>query len=338
MSQPASILEQLGSQWQWPAYVLSVCFDKANNLAFALGDGSVRLLPADADHEPFTIQAHEGAVLSLSSAPKTGFLSGGDDGRFMRIDADGTLTELAAFQGRWIDHVASHASGVMACTEGKRLHLYPGKGQPLVREFPSTVGGICFAPNGYRMAVAHYGGVTLCSTRSVDSTPVLLKCPGSHLAVTWSPDSRFVISAMQEECLRGWRLEDNDALFMSGYSAKVKSWAWFNGGRYLATSGSPCAPCWSFKGRKGPKGREPLTPGESTSALVTAVAGDPKHAILAIGYDNGQIIIAEPLRDQEVVVKPPGNGAISTMCWSSDGNWLVFGTETGLAGRLPVGG
>lgn len=82
MSQPTSILEQLGNQWQWPAYVLSACFDKANNLAFALGDGSVRLLPADVDHDPLAIQAHQGAVLSLSSAPKTGFLSGGDDGRF----------------------------------------------------------------------------------------------------------------------------------------------------------------------------------------------------------------------------------------------------------------
>ncbi|WP_235040496.1 WD40 repeat domain-containing protein [Vreelandella profundi] len=225
MSQPASILEQLGCQWQWSAYVLSACFDKANNLAFALGDGSVRLLPANADNEPIKTQAHQGAVLSLSSAPKAGFLSGGDDGCFRRIDADGTANEMAAFQGCWIDHVASHANGMMACTEGNRLNLYAEKGQPLVREFPSTIGGICFAPNGYRMAVAHYGGVTLCSTRSAESAPVSLKCPGSHLAVTWSPDSRFVISAMQEECLRGWRLEDNDALFMSGYSAKVKSWS-----------------------------------------------------------------------------------------------------------------
>ncbi len=143
---------------------------------------------------------------------------------------------------------------------------------------------------------------------------------------------------MQEACLRGWRLEDSDDLVMSGYSAKVKSWAWFNGGRYLATSGSPCAPCWSFKGRKGPKGHEPLTPGESTEALVTAVAGDPRHAILAIGYDNGQVIIAEPQRDQEVIIKPPGNGAITAMSWSADGHWLAFGTDTGFAGRLPVAG
>lgn len=338
MSQPDTLIEQLGHQWQWSAYILSACFDASNNLAFALGDGSLRLLPAGTQQAPHRIEVHEGVALSVAGAPGEGFLSGGDDGRFVRIAVDGSVHELATFPGRWVDHVASHANGVVACSEGKRLHLYAEGRDEIVREFPSTVGGICFSPDGYRIAVAHYGGVTLCATRSADSTPVPLKCPGSHLSVTWSPNARFVLSAMQEDCLRGWRLEDNDAIYMSGYTTKVKSWSWFNGGRHLATSGSNCAPCWPFKGRKGPQGRAPATPGDTASAMVTAVAGDPDHPILGIGYDDGQITVADIHKGQEIVIKPPGQGAVTTMAWSPNGAWLAFGTDKGFAGLFPVAG
>ncbi|MBD3894677.1 WD40 repeat domain-containing protein [Halomonas sp. ML-15] len=338
MSQPDTLLEQFGQQWQWPAYVLAARFDASNHLAFALGDGSLQLLPAGNPSAPQRVEVHEGIALSLAGAPGGGFLSGGDDGRLVRVAVDGSVQELASFPGRWVDHVASHANGVVACSEGKRLHLYAEGRDEIVREFPSTVGGLCFSPDGHRIAVSHYGGVTLCSTRSADSTPVPLTCPGSHLAVTWSPNARFVLSAMQEDCIRGWRLEDNDDLYMSGYATKVKSWSWFNGGRHLATSGSNCAPCWPFKGRKGPRGLAPKTPGDTTSALVTAVAGDPDHPILGIGYDDGQVTVADIDKDQEAVIKPPGHGAVTTMAWSPDCAWLAFGTEKGFAGLFPVAG
>lgn len=338
MSQPASTLEQLGRQWQWPAYVLSAGFDASNNLAFALSDGSLHLLPAGSQQPPERIEVHDGMTLSLAGAPGEGFLSGGDDGRFVRIAVDGTLSELAAFPGRWVDHVASHANGVLACSEGKRLHLYAEGRDEIVRVFPSTVGGTGFSPDGHRIAVAHYGGVTLCSTRSAGATPVPLKCPGSHLSVTWSPNARFVLSAMQEDCIHGWRLEDKNDFFMSGYGTKVKSWSWFHGGHYLVTSGSNCAPCWPFKGRKGPQGRTPATPGNSNSAMVTAVAGDPKRPVLGIGYDDGQVTVADVQNGQEAIVKPPGDGAITTMAWSPNGAWFAFGTEKGFAGLLPVAG
>ncbi|SDL94641.1 WD-40 repeat-containing protein [Franzmannia pantelleriensis] len=338
MNQPASILEQLGHQWQWSAYILSACFDASNNLAFALGDGSLRLLPAGASQTPQRVEVHDDMALSMAPAPGTGFVSGGDDGRCVQLGMDGSIQALATFPGRWVDHVASHSNGVVACSEGKRLHLFAAGRDDIIREFPSTVGGICFSPDGHRIAVAHYGGVTLCSTRSADASPVALTCPGSHLSVTWSPNARFVLSAMQEDCIRGWRLEDNDDLYMSGYATKVKSWSWFNGGHYLATSGSNCAPCWPFKGRKGPRGHTPKTPGDNERALVTAVAGDPQYPLLGIGYDDGQVTVADIEKDQEVVIKPPGHGAVTTMAWSADGAWLAFGTDKGFAGLFPVSG
>jgi hypothetical protein len=62
-------------------------------VAFALGDGSVRLLPADiaATAPDAAPPLHGGAVLALVGDPAgDGFISGGDDGRLLRIGLDGS--------------------------------------------------------------------------------------------------------------------------------------------------------------------------------------------------------------------------------------------------------
>src|SRR5262245_65402339 len=66
--------------------------------AFALGDGRVRLLSADIKQAPAEAAEplHQGVVLSLIADPNSdGFLSGGDDGRLLRIASDGSASEVS---------------------------------------------------------------------------------------------------------------------------------------------------------------------------------------------------------------------------------------------------
>ena len=106
------------------APVVACAFSRDGKIAaFALGDGRVRLLPADIKDaaseagEPL----HKGAVLSLIADPTTdGFLSGGDDGRLLRIAPDGSATEIVNQRGKWIDKLAAHrANGTVAASAGK---------------------------------------------------------------------------------------------------------------------------------------------------------------------------------------------------------------------------
>ena len=53
--------------------------------------------------------------------------------------------------------------------------------------------------------------------------PELLAWKGSHHEVNFSPDGKFLITAMQEPMLHGWRLADRKHMRMSGYSARVRS-------------------------------------------------------------------------------------------------------------------
>ncbi len=143
----------------------------------------------------------------------------------------------------------------------------------------TTVGGLAFAPKGFRLAVAHYNGVTLWFPNAAQAAPELLEWKGSHLGVGFSPDGRFLVTTMQEPTLHGWRLVDRKHMRMSGYAARVQSVDWIADGDWLATSGADALILWPFQGKDGPMGKQPrmLAP---LPARVAVVACHPRDGDL----------------------------------------------------------
>ncbi len=261
-------------------------------IALACGDGQMRFFARDGNMSAY--QVHRGAILSMVLLPgEEGVLTGGDDGRFLRMSSDGTVTELSAHQRGWVDHVAAGKYGRIACSVGRVANLHDEDGHVHALEHPSTVAGLAFDAKGKRLAVAHYGGVTVWSREKRGWKPSTLKWAGSHTGVTFSPDGRFVISMMQENALHGWRLRDKADLRMSGYPSKVKSWAWAADLPWLITSGADQAILWPFDGVKGPMGRSPLQLCWSVPSLVTAVAAVPGREIVFAGFATGQVVFSE---------------------------------------------
>ena len=60
----------------------------------SFGDGTVRFFRPGLAYT--TVEAHVGVVLSMA-ADNDGVLTGGDDGRFLRIAQDGTTEEICKF-------------------------------------------------------------------------------------------------------------------------------------------------------------------------------------------------------------------------------------------------
>ena len=108
---------------------------------------------------------HEGAVLCLALDVDGGsFVTGGDDGRLVRSSPDGTAAELLRAPGRQIDVLAvSRPPRARAVAVGKDVRLLDGTGaiRASASGHPSTVSGLAFNAKGKRLAIAHYGGVTL---------------------------------------------------------------------------------------------------------------------------------------------------------------------------------
>jgi len=277
---------------------------------------------------------HGGAILCAASDGAR-IVTGGDDGKVVSLDAKGEVSVLATdAKRRWIDNVALHPDGAVAWSAGKTAFVRSGKSEEKSFDAPSTVGGLAFAPKGLRVAVAHYNGVTLWFP-NMAAKPEYLEWAGSHLAVTFSPDNKFLVTAMHEPALHGWRLADNRHMRMSGYPGRVRSMSWSAGGKGLATSGADTVIVWPFASKDGPMGKEPamLAP---LQARASAVACHPKHDIMAVGYGDGTVLMVRLEDGAEILVRRRGSAAVAGLAWSAKGAQLAFATEDGDAGMVEL--
>jgi WD40 repeat protein len=305
------------------------------SLALALADGRVL---SWRDGEASALAAHSGGLLCAAGDGER-LISGGDDGRVVVIDQRGDPAELWADpKRRWIDAVTLSGSGSIAWNSGRSVQARDDKGKLKTLDVASTPQGLAFAPKGYRLAIAQMNGVLLWYPNT-EAKPDFLEWKGSHLDVTWSPDGRFVVSAMQENALHGWRLGDKPShMRMTGYPAKPRSLSWSHDGLWLASSGADAAIIWPFQG-EGPTGKAPRECG-ARHAKVTRVAFHPKALVLATGYDDGCILLIRLTDASELLVRPAQRGSgITAFAWDKLGKRLAFGTEDGLAGvlTLPAG-
>lgn len=311
------------------AYVSAALFDRTGQALFALGDGTVR------DEAGTATAAHQGAVLCATPHPAAaGLITGGDDGRVMWSRAEGAV-ELARLPGRWIDAVAaSPESQLIAFAAGRELHVRDLDDPDFQRVFvhEKSVADLAFDPKGRRIAAATYGGAWLWYAKIAEQKPQVLKWAGSHVAVAWSPDGKFLMSSMQENQLHGWRVADDKNLKMGGYPGKVKSLAFLAKGQMLATSGANGVVIWPFSGPAGPLGKQAAEVGYDESALVARVAGAPGLARVAAGLEDGRVWVCDLSSQKIDMLKADKGPPITALAMSADGVRVAWGDEDGGAG------
>ena len=300
--------------------------------AFVLGEEAVLLAPERGEER--RVAVHDGGILASASDGER-LVTGGDDGKVVALDVAGKASVVGQdVKHRWIDHVALGPNGAVAWSAGKNAFARTGAGEPRTVEVPSTIGGLAFAPKGVRLALAHYNGVSLWFPKTA-AEPERLEWKGSHLAVSFSPDGKFLVTAMQEPMLHGWRLVDRQHMRMSGYATRVMSVGWTAGGKWLATSGAPQLILWPFQTKEGPMGKQPrqLAPSQHR---ITVVACHPRQDIIAAGYEDGVVLLVRIEDGAEILAKKPGDAPVTALAWSADGTLLAFGTESGEAGIIDL--
>ena len=303
--------------------------------AFALGDGTALIAGIG---EETRVTLHPDAGILAAAGDRAGLVTGGDDGRVVRLSPAGEAREVGTAAGKWIDAVALGPGGAIAWSAGRAVHSRDDKGVVKTWSAPSSARGLAFAPKGYRLAVSHYNGVSLWFPNA-SAAPDLFEWKGSHIDVTMSPDGRFIVTSMQETMLHGWRVADKQHMRMSGYPSKTRSLSWSHDGAWLATSGADAAIVWPFQAKDGPMGKSPRECGVR-AAKVSCVAFHPKALVLAIGYEDGCVLMCRLTDASELLVRKPAAGsALSALAWDGTGAQLAFGAEDGAAGvlTLPAG-
>ncbi len=321
----AYLLDSRGTAQNYDAYVVAAAFAGSAS-AFALGDGRLIL-------DGQEIPVHDGAILAMAATPDA-FLTGGDDGAFRRVDTAGSITDIGKFGSKWVEQVAAHGT-LAACAVGKVAHVFDGDTKLKQLEHPSTVTGLAFDAKGKRIATSHYNGATLWFVGAKVDSPRRLEWKGSHTGIALHPAADAVVTAMQENALHGWRLADGQHMRMSGYPAKTESLSFTRNGKWLASSGADTIVLWPFFGG-GPMGKAPMELAGGDSVLCTRVAAHPQAEMVAAGFADGLVVLADIGSERILGVAPPGNGAVTALAWSGDGVRLAFGTETGFAALVDL--
>lgn len=302
---------------------------------FALGDGQVAF--GDGARR---IVAHQDASILCATVAGGRLATGGDDGRVVAVSAEGACETLADEKGRWIDALAGRDDGSLAWAAGKQVRARDAKGEVKSWGAPSSVRGLCWASKGYRLAIAHYNGASLWFPNAA-AAPEFLEWKGSHLDATLSPDGRFLVTSMQENMLHGWRIADRKHMRMTGYPSKPRSLSWSHDGNWLATSGADACIVWPFQSKDGPMGKPPRECAVRANVKISQVAFHPKALIVAVGYDDGWIMLVRLSDASELLVRRTPDGtkaAITALVWDAAGGRLAFGADDGAAGVLTLPG
>jgi WD40 repeat protein len=301
----------------------------ADTAVFVLGEEALLLVAADGEER--RIPVHGGGILASTANGR--IVTGGDDGKVVATDAKGVSETIATDpKQRWVDHVAVASDGTAAWSIGKIAFVRARQERTL--ELPSSIGGLAFLPKGLRLAIAHYGGATLWFPNA-QAAPEQLDWKGSHLGMTVSPDGKFIVTAMQEPALHGWRLADKKHMRMSGYSARVRSLGWTASGNWLASSGSEQLVLWPFQSKGGPMGKTPRLL-VAFQVRVAVVACHPKQELVAVGYADGTVLLVRVDDGAEILAKKPGSAPMTALTWNAAGNRLAWGTEDGEAGVVAL--
>lgn len=302
---------------------------------FAAASGAIHRL----DGGEKVTQAHEGLLTCVKDSADQTLVTGGEDGKVLRIAHDGSVRELADIPRKWISVVAAGPQGAVAYATGKTGYVRLADGTTKEFSEARTIEALGFAPKGLRVAAARYNGVTL-HWIGTTGAPVDLEWKGAHTGVTFSPDGRFVVTTMQENALHGWKLDSKATetrhMRMTGYPAKVKSLSWSPKGKWLASSGAPAAIVWPFAGKDGPMGKAPLELGTRANIMVTHVSFHPAEEVLAIGFIDGMILAVRIADSKEALLRRPGKGAITSMGWSTNGKLLAYASEAGDCGVIDI--
>lgn len=336
---PSRGASALAPRWRVDAgeYVTAVAWVADDSLvALSTAEGRVAALDGEKGSPRWSSVLHPGGALALAASPDgTRVLSGGQDGSAALVD--GASGELVARwqspQRRWVEHVAwAPRGGLGAASMGRVARVIDGAGEAVfeTEAHAASIGALAFSPDGSRLAVASYGGVTIWDI-AARSKSLELAWKGSLISMAWSPDGAVIACGSQDATVHFWRLASGRDSEMSGFPTKPRALAWDARGSWLATGGSSDIALWNFAG-KGPEGSAP-TLLQETRSLATALAFHPRRGVLAAGYLSG-LVASWDVRNPTA---PNANGKsvaeVTSLAWRRDGAAFVSGDAVGVVTR-----
>ncbi|MDL2407467.1 hypothetical protein PY650_17700 [Rhizobium calliandrae] len=346
------LFDLLARQWQCPA--IRLCFnDDDTMLAIMRADGAVAMARL-ADNEPpearikidsaqMTIRPRQGrpAPLIRTRLKDGAAVSACTEGDFLVLTANGELLRLsrAGEPGARLfadkapivafDHNAS--SGVTTAMTADRLYLQSERrgavGEIGIEGLTADI--LSISEDGNMIALAGADGLIICRADASRRPERLATFPARPLSLQWSFDGRWLACGLEMGGLRLLDTANGRMANLVDFPGPVGMLGWSRASNALVASGAFRIAGWSMDAPPfDANATGALGTGRPGLDIVEAAAAHPADRLVAAGYANGRVVVAQIGSPQELIVRHAG-GAVHELRWSNDGNHLALADSLG---------
>ncbi len=347
------LFDLIARDWMLASPVTGATFNADNSaVAFACADGSIHLA-ATADKEAsnsrirravdtarVTIAPRNKAPAPLKPADFTdgrssavvaqgprNFAFAKANGRINTLTPGGIAVHLPARATGPVTTVAATSDGaLLAYACGDTMYL-TARDADAKQHFvaPGRIGGLAFSPDDTVLAIAHDWGLTLWTVTDSGARVRTIPLRGQPTAVVWRTDGAWMSVCLGADGFCAINLAQDAVFPQRNFPSPVNSVAFGYATGSVVAAGAFRVAAWRLEDQ------QPIQSGKAGLVLINAIATCPRRNLVAVGYANGLLSLAEIGHPSEILLREDTGAGVTAMAWSGCGTYLAVAGADGSA-------
>jgi hypothetical protein len=347
------LFDLIAREWTVPSVVEQIAFNASDTaVAFACADGAVWLAatadksapdkrirraidtgrltiaPRDKPHPPLKpADFTEGRSTPVVPHGATNFAYAKDTGRINSLSPGGIAAHLPARAPGPISAVASTPDGAtLAFACGHRAFVTPANADAAqLLDAPATITALAFSPDGASLAAAHGAGLTCWTIAAPGAAAQHAAVAGRPLDLVWRRDGAWLAACLAEDGFCTLETATGALQVHRNFPSAVRHAGFGLSTGTVVASGAFRVAGWTLADQRD------VVTGRAGLVLIDAIATSPTRNLVAVGYANGLLSLAEIGRPSEILLREDTGAGITAMAWSSNGAYLALAGTDGSA-------
>ncbi len=362
-----NLFSLLGRNWEMPMAIVDATFSADDStVAFTGVDGSLALAAMDdpeppeqrlrlsADSGRATIRERSRAVkplvriepfaqppIMLSAYRDGRFIAGTRDGRIHTISSHGDHSQVTPDKTERITALVHHPGTSRTAWAGPdtlSLARDGAIGGAERARLAQPCASLAFSGSGDLLAVVHPDSVSIWQVDEAIEICAHIACPDGPIRASWHASEGLIACSLRKGGFRIVPVAAADdggparGRTISGFPTLVQSIDWSDTADAVIASGAYRVAAWSADAlERADQHDDAVATGKPGLTIVDRIAAHPAKGLVAAGYANGLVNVAQIGAPDELMILENGHGAINALAWSRDGGHLAIGATDGFA-------